>query len=143
MKKNGFLSSEVCGVVWKTIFLVTVISTLSFLLYGCDRINSQKIVFATEYQAVFLDSGQVFFGKLENAGSDYPLLKSVYYVQNQTIQETKEVKSTLIKRGNEWHKPDQMYINSKHIVMVEAVGPDSKVAELIKAAQTKKAGEQP
>ena len=106
------------------------------LTTGCT--NKSKPTFTTEYQAVFLDNGQAFFGKLEKADSPYPLLKDVFYIQQQVNKDTKEVKSILIKRGNEWHGPDRMYINSKHIVLIEPVSPDSKVAQLIKDAKAKK-----
>jgi len=49
------------------LFSVAIIMTIAFL-QGCDR-SSSKIDIKTEYQAVFLDNGQVFFGKIENAGS--------------------------------------------------------------------------
>lgn len=107
-------------------------------LQGCSNFKSQKPSFKTEYQAVFLDNGQIFFGKLDNAGSDYPLLRDIFYVQSQQNPETKQVKSILIKRGNEWHGPDMMYINSKHIIVIEPVSPDSRVAQLIKEAKEKK-----
>lgn len=112
------------------------------LLAGCnlDSLRGAQpaapIKFATEYQAVFLDSGQVYFGKLENPESTYPLLRNVFYVQNQVNQETKQTVSLLVKRGKEWHEPDVMYINQRHVVMVEPVTPDSKVGQLIKQAST-------
>jgi hypothetical protein len=93
--------------------------------------------FTTEYQAVFMDNGQVFFGKLDKAGSEYPQLRDVYYVQSQSNPETREVKSMLIKRGSEWHGPDVMYINARHIVVIEPVASDSRVAQLIKEAKKK------
>jgi hypothetical protein len=114
--------------------LVILAITSLFVLVACGR-SDQKPTFTSESQAVFLDNGQVFFGKIENAGADYPLLRDVFYVQNQQDPETKQVKSILIKRGNEWHKPDQMYVNARHIVVIEPVGADSKVAQLIKEAK--------
>jgi len=88
--------------------------------------------FKTEYQAVFMDSGQVFFGKMENGGSAYPLLRDVYYIGRQASPDGKEVKAILVKRGNEWHGPEYMYINRQHIVIIEPVSPTSRVAQLIK-----------
>jgi hypothetical protein len=90
-----------------------------------------------------LDNGQIFFGKLENAGSDYPLLRDVFYVQTQTKPDSKEVKSILIKRGSEWHGPDLMYINARHIVAMEPVSPSSRVAQLIKDVKAQKGGSSP
>lgn len=103
---------------------------------GCSE--KPKIQLATEYQAVFLDNNQAFFGKMENPSSEYVLLKDIFYIQQQVNQETKEVKNILIKRGSEWHGPDRMYINKGHIVIIEPVSPDSQVAKLIKEAEEKK-----
>jgi hypothetical protein len=72
---------------------------------------------------------------MEGAGSPYPLLKEVYYIGKQASPDGKEVKTMLIKRGNEWHSPDSMYLNSRHIVIIESVGAGSRVAQLIKEAK--------
>ena len=106
-------------------------------MQGCEGEpfgNSPPVQFKTTYQAVFLDNGQVFFGKIENAESRFPLLRDVYYVQRVegTEEDKGQVKSMLIKRGSEWHGPDLMYLNSQHIVLIEPVDPDSRVAELIR-----------
>ena len=113
------------------------------LLAGCNldalrsgQPNVDPIKFSTEYQAVFLDNGQVYFGKLENPESTYPLLRNVFYVQNQVNQETKQTVSLLVKRGKEWHEPDVMYLNQRHVVMVEPVTPNSRLGQLIKQANT-------
>jgi len=41
----------------------------------------------------------------------------------------------LIKRGGEWHKPEYMRINARHIVMIEPVAPESRMAKLIQEAK--------
>lgn len=87
------------------------------------------------YQAVFLDSGAVFFGQLQGLGTDYPVLTSVFYVQSTTDPETKKTSSVLVKRGKEWHGPDKMTINAHHIVFVEPVTSGSTVANLIAQAK--------
>ncbi len=92
--------------------------------------------FTGEYQAVFMDNGQVFFGKIDNAGGNYPRLKDVYYIGRQASPDGKEVKNILLKRGHEWHGPEYMYVNRQHIVAMEPVAADSRVAQLIKEAKT-------
>jgi hypothetical protein len=79
-----------------------------------------------------------FFGKIENAGGTYPLLKDVYYIGRQALPDGKDVKNILIRRGNEWHRPEYMYLNSRHIAVIEPVAPNSRVAELIKEAKNQK-----
>jgi hypothetical protein len=97
---------------------------------GCD-VNTPKVRIETEYQAVFLDNGQIFYGKLEGAGGTYPLLRDVHYIQRQTDPETKEVRNVLLRRGSEWHAPNLMYLNDRHIVAIEPVTKDSQVAKMI------------
>jgi len=118
---------------------------LSLVLSGCtDKLSAPPakdrpgITLLSEYHAVFLDNGQAFFGKLENADADYPVLKDVFYIQRLVNKDTNEVKNTLIKRGSEWHGPDMMYVNSRHIVLIEPVNPNSRVSLLI--AEAKKGG---
>ena len=64
----------------------------------------------------------------------HPVLSDVFYVVSQTDPETKQVKSSLVKRGKEMHEPDRMYLNPSKIVFVETVGTNSKVAQLIAQA---------
>ncbi|CAG1065700.1 hypothetical protein BAC1_01287 [uncultured bacterium] len=115
------------------------LTALSVSISGCGDIGpkGQKLDIKTDYQAVLLDNGQAYFGKVEQ-GSDFLLLKEVYYIQSKVDESTKAVSSVLIKRGvQEWHAPDSMYINKEHIVIVEPVADTSKVAELIKSAKAK------
>ncbi len=100
---------------------------------GCSR--EADLSFETTYQVVFLDNGQAFIGKLEQAASPYPLLRDVFYVQRQVEGDKKEVKNILTKRGGEWHMPEYMRINGRHIVMIEPVAPESRMAKLIQEAK--------
>jgi hypothetical protein len=102
------------------------------LFSGC---GGSDLNFPTEYQAVFLDNGQVFFGKVSDPGSAYLTLREVYYVQTLVEKDQKKTANVLVKRGSEWHNPDFMRINGKHVVVIEPVGPDSRVAQLIKEAK--------
>jgi len=121
---------------------IMVMLVLLSAFIGCSK-SDQQIKIDTEYKAVFLDNGQVFFGKIEEVGPTYVMLKDVFYVQSQVVQQEKdkkEVRNILIKRGNEWHGPDIMYITKQHVVVIEPVSPNSRVAQLIKEAKAQKPG---
>ena len=90
--------------------------------------------FSTQYQAVLLSNGAVYYGKLAGYGTRNPVLADVFYIVTKTDPETKQVSNLLVKRGKELHGPDRMYINPSQIVIVEPVGADSKVAQLINEA---------
>ncbi|PKN68564.1 MAG: hypothetical protein CVU54_13945 [Deltaproteobacteria bacterium HGW-Deltaproteobacteria-12] len=79
-----------------------------------------------------MDNGQVFFGKMENDGSAYPLLKDVYYIRRQTSPDGEQIVNIIVKKGNEWHGPNRMYLNAPHIVIIESVSAQAKMAQLIK-----------
>lgn len=110
-------------------------SLLATTLAACGPFSAPEPKFDTPYQAVFLSNGQVFFGRLSNAGADHPRLDDVFYVQTQLNPETKQTTSVLIRRGKEWHGPNYMILNARSILLVEPVGADSKVAQLIAEAQ--------
>lgn len=112
---------------------VAVLAAAIFLIGIRDR----PLKFDTPYQAVLLTNGSVYFGKLEGYGTKFPVLRDVYYVQSGTNPDTKQVTNVLIKRGKELHAPDHMYLNPSHIVLVEPVGPNSKVAQLISDSKAK------
>ncbi len=115
--------------------------SLLAILAGCGRWRHREAgpeINPNAYSAVLLDNNQVYFGKLDKAGSAYPVLTDVYYIQSQVNQDTKAVTNILVRRGNEWHGPDRMYLNARHILLIEPVGPNSKVAQLIEADKNKK-----
>jgi hypothetical protein len=123
----SFIYSAAAGLFWLMVLALTGLS-------GCNpKIND--LTFTSEYQAVFLDNGQVFFGKLSDTGSSYLTLRDIYYVQTLTDPAKKQTSNILIKRGSEWHNPEFMRINSKHVVVIEPVGADSQVAQLIRETQ--------
>jgi hypothetical protein len=125
------------------LFLVALVVLSAMMLFqGCNKQGGTKenITFNTEYQGVLLNNGQYLFGKMEKAGSAYPVLKNVIYVRQQMDPETKQVKSSLFKRIMEPHAPDMMYINASSIVFIEPVSPNSKVAMLIKQAESQNMG---
>jgi hypothetical protein len=106
---------------------------LSILLAGCG--SSDELQFPTEYQAVFMDNGQIFFGRLQKTNSDFFYLRDVFYIKHEVDKEQKEARNLLLKRGMEWHGPEFMRINSRHVVLIEPVAPDSRVFQLIMQAR--------
>jgi hypothetical protein len=115
----------------KKLSVFTFVLVVLLTAVGCEQHHRKGAEITTPYAAVLLDNNQVYFGKLANADSEFPELTDVYYIQTQQNQETKEVKSVLVRRGNEVHAPDRMFVNERHVILIEPVGPNSKVAQLI------------
>jgi len=91
----------------------------------------------SEFQAVFLDNGQVYFGKIDKANNKEIILKEIYYLQTNPNTKTAINKPNqdikLIKFGHELHAPkDEMLINQEHVLFIENLKDDSKIIKAIK-----------
>lgn len=93
---------------------------------------------ASDYQAVFLVNGQVYFGQLSGQGSQFMSLTDVYYLQvNQALQPAEEGATqtpdiSLVKLGGELHGPtDEMLINRDQVLLIEDLKTDSNVVRAI------------
>ncbi len=100
------------------------------------------------YQAVFLTSGQVYFGKLERLTEKEIVLVDVYYLQaadnpQQASGEKQNANSntnapavpqySLIKLGDELHGPqDRMYISRSQVLFTEDLKDTSQVVSAIR-----------
>jgi len=116
------------------VVLIAVLITLVVIggivdFWALPRWNAPA--FKTQYQAVLLNTGAIYFGKLSRTWSAYPVLTDVYYLQSVTNKDTNQTSNVLVKRGKEWHGPDHMVLNAHNIVLIEPVGENSKVAQLI------------
>lgn len=103
---------------------------LSVLVYR-DTHRPGAAELTSTYHAVLLTNGQAFYGRLENLQSEQPVLRDVFYVQSRINPETKQPHNVLVKRGGEWHSPDRMILNKRHVLLVEPVKEDSQVAKFI------------
>lgn len=148
-KEPSLGSKLVMGVFITAVFLVSI-AVVSSLWMSRD---AQKVD-DTTYQAVFLQNGQVYFGRLTNVNQEYVVLTDVYYLQNKAADQAEggaatEAEATadskaadakegesqlqLNKLGSELHGPqNQMFIVQDNISFWENLKTDSKVVEAIK-----------
>jgi len=116
----------------KVAAVITAIGTVAIAVAACTIAFGHKTpTLDTPYQAVALMNGQMFFGKMEEGGSDYVTLRDVFYIQGRQNPETKAVTSVLVKRGGEAHQPNRMQINRQQVLLIEPVKTDSQIAKLI------------
>jgi hypothetical protein len=125
------------------VVLVLILLIVAYCVFSYFKLGS------SEYQAVFLSNGQVYFGKMGRSGK-WIVLKDVYYLQvtqdlqdasgdsNATPNSTNNNQATqpeikLVKLGSELHGPeDRMYIDTDKILFWEDMKSDSKVIEAIR-----------
>ena len=133
------------GLVTLIIVIVVIGGGLYFLAnYTGLAIGGNDLRLKSDWQAVFLSNGQVYFGKIAKVSNDFVVLRNIYYLQVVTQplqtsqdaaavqQQETEQRLTLIKLGNEIHGPvDEMAINRIHVVLVEDLKTDSRVVQAI------------
>lgn len=127
--------------VAKPLFLVLVILALiAGGYYYFFYMKTSPVYFdanASEYYAVFLTNGQVYFGiPMEPRKGEFAI-RDVYYLQvtgdNDAQAELNETRFTLAKLGQrELHGPtDKLFINRDNILFYEQLRKDSRVVASI------------
>ena len=126
-----------------TIILLAVVGAI----FAWNTLLTPNLVKKSQYQAVFLTNGQVYFGKLESGGPQFLRLKDVYYLQtNQDPQKTEgadktanDQTQTLIRLGKEIHGPDnEMLISRDQVLFFENISNDGTVGKAIQNDKQKK-----
>lgn len=129
-------------VKWTSVLLLvsgTILVVALVAMIGFSKTQEEsKYVNKSQYQAVFLNGGQVYFGKITNLNDKYMAVNDIYYLRvNQAVQPTEKTADasndvSLVKLGCELHGPqDQMVINTDQVVFWENLKSDGQVAKAV------------
>lgn len=136
--------------VWARVAVVVAVAAVVVLLVGVITLaltktedkkdNNQATAEESAYiiekdmQAVFLNTGQVYFGDISSMNNDYLVLNNIYYLQADNSNNAASTNNvSLVKLGCELHKPnDQMIINRDQVTFWENLGEKGKVAQAVK-----------
>ncbi len=119
------------------LFIVALlVAAVVWLIYSSAPTPQNKLVDQAKLQAVFLNTGQVYFGHVTLLNRDYLVLNSVYYLQSSNSAANSSTNSgqniSLVKLGCELHKPyDAMYINTTEVTFWENLQADGQVAKAV------------
>jgi hypothetical protein len=128
------------GHIGTNILLLAVallIAALAWLTYAARPASQVHLVDGNKLQAVFLNTGQVYFGNISSLNDQYYVLHNVYYLQSSTPSTSTSSKTSnpnlsLIKLGCELHQPyDQMVINSSQVTFWENLQDTGQVAKAV------------
>lgn len=125
----------------RTLLVIVVLVVIVFCLLAAWQLYDQRgrqVVKTDRFQAVFIDGGQVFFGKLKNTTGEYLTLESPYYTKSASASSstdtTLEQSTGLVKVGSESYGPDNsLSLRADHVLFWQNLRENSKVAEAIRA----------
>ena len=133
---------------WSRIGVIALLSAIVIILVALITLTAvgakpeSKYVDNTKLQAVFLNTGQVYFGNVKALNDKYFVLTNIYYLQTSNASGSSASSSTansnvtLVKLGCELHQPyDQMVINSDQVTFWENLQDSGQVAKAVKTFQ--------
>lgn len=108
--------------------LSSKISSLEKELMDRKNTTGEANIDKEAYQGVFLNSGQVYFGRITSISETQLVLENIYYMRDNGGGDV-----SLVKLGEELHGPqDKMFIERKEVNFWENLKDDSQVASAIK-----------
>lgn len=138
-------SSSSDGGKWGKIAFVSLVVGAAVLLLGVVGASAtggndnaeQKFVDSTRLQAVFLSTGQVYFGNIKELNSKYFVVDNIYYLQTSSAgtgtTASANTSVSLVKLGCELHSPqDKMVINRSQVTFWENLQDSGQVAKAVK-----------
>ena len=125
-----------------TILILAAVSSLAFGKPNGVSANEFKNVDTSKLQAVFLNGGQVYFGKINSLNPQFMRVSDIYYLRvNQQVQPDQQAQQanndiSLVKLGCELHGPeDSMVINREQVIFWENLKTDGQVAKAVEEFQ--------
>jgi FlaG/FlaF family flagellin (archaellin) len=132
---------------WSRIGAFVVIVAVAILLgalivlsaFGGSK-GENSYVDSTKLQAVFLNTGQVYFGHIKILNNKYFVVTNIYYLQtsggSSSASTSSNTNISLVKLGCELHQPyDQMVINTSQVTFWENLQDNGQVAKAVAAFQ--------
>lgn len=116
------------------IAIVLLLLCVLFIAWFVIRTVFFTAIRSDSLYAVFLDNGQVYFGKVTRQTENEIILEYVFYLKADTDLSSDEPNAnlSLVKLGNEIYKPyDRMLINRSHVLFLEEMRPGSEVMQAI------------
>ncbi|MES2970976.1 MAG: hypothetical protein V4702_01490 [Patescibacteria group bacterium] len=129
----NFRTASVVLLFCITALLVAVVSSVAF----SKPTSQNKFIDKSKMQAVFLNGGQVYFGRISSVNDRFMNVGDIYYLRvNQQVQPDGAAAAnqdiSLVKLGCELHGPqDSMVINQDQIIFWENLKDDGQVAKAV------------
>jgi lipopolysaccharide export LptBFGC system permease protein LptF len=150
LKTISKFSFKKVAFIFVIILVLLAVSAALFKMYGgktvsygqtAGKANNAADASASNYYAVFLSDGQIYFGQITENNSSEMVISDAYHLQSngqtyQSLNQNQNVPAgasfSLIRVSDELHGPtNKIFINHNQILFYEQLRKDSKVVQLI------------
>ena len=159
LKRSNSNSKSLMNGQWARIGMLVGLAAVVILIVGVIVLvasNNSNSKDTTEFtyaksgklQAVFLNTGQVYFGHIQTLNNNFLILSNIFYLQtasngSSSTTSTSGSNVTLVKLGCELHRPyDQMVINRSQVTFWENLESSGQVANAVATYQKNNPGPQ-
>jgi hypothetical protein len=120
--------------------IVLLVAVVAYIGFSNSTPSESKYVDSSRLQAVFLNTGQVYFGNIKTLNDKYFVVTNIYYLQTSSngssSSDSSNTSVTLVKLGCELHEPyDQMVINRDQVTFWENLQAGGQVAKAVSTFQ--------
>lgn len=116
-------------IVTALVVVVGAALALAFLVPKGERVDGSG------YQVLYVATGQVYFGKLQNTTGDYVVMDQAYTTQDQvSSQDNTSAQTSIVKVSQQVYGPqDTISIKSDQVIFWQNLRADSKVVQAIES----------
>jgi hypothetical protein len=115
-------------IILALVLAVVVIISLGLWL-GLKFLGPKNPASPSEYSAVYLSTGDVYFGKL--SWFPWPHMKNVWFLQRSTNQQNQTQLGLAPLKDAFWGPVDEIYLNTKQVIFWTSLRNDSQVAQAL------------
>lgn len=137
---------RVLTVALAAVIAILIGAVIVLLFSSNNNVKAEsKYVDTNKLQAIFLNTGQVYFGHIKSLNDKYFRVTDIYYLQTANSNSSNSSSGsssnagsnvTLVKLGCELHEPyDQMVINSSQVTFWENLQDGGQVAKAVSTFQ--------
>jgi hypothetical protein len=142
-KRNRGEMWRIGNVVLAAVIVLLIGAVILLIAAGGNNTKAEaKLVDSNKLQAVFLNTGQVYFGNIKTLNNKYFVVTNIYYLQTSgsNASGASDAKAntsvSLVKLGCELHEPyDQMVINRDQVTFWENLQDNGQVAKAVQTFQ--------
>ncbi len=125
------------AVVLATLLMAILLIAIIVIAVNGTQKKESDYVDSSKLQAVFLNTGQVYFGNVTTMNSKFFVLTNIYYLQTSNAAGANGAAAnanvSLVKLGCELHEPyDKMIINRDQVTFWENLQDGGQVATAVK-----------